>query len=147
LRYYYDVDGVVPNDHYLVAAQIIKAVAASDGVFSDQERDAFIAIFRSAGTPDWILDEFDDIDAFSVKISDLLPQMSGNTYIANTHIVYAATAISAADSFASTEQSQVESVGSYLQVSQSDVSGIIENTLAENAGRVGRLRFMGGQSF
>lgn len=147
LKYYYNVDGSVPNDHFLTVARILKKVAAGDGEFSPKEREAFFALYVAAGATDDILDQFDAIDVTTVDLDAELEEMKGDHEIALRHLIFASTAISAADGFHKKERALVEKVGHYLRVKQNVIDGIIAGTLRENEGRQQRLKFMGNQHF
>ena len=147
LKYYYNVDGSVPNDHYLTVAKILKKVAAGDGEFSAKEREAFFALYVAAGATDEILDQFDAIDVTTVDLDHELEQMKGDHEVALRHLVFASTAISAADGFHDKERDLVEKVGHVLGVDSHIVHGIIRGTLLENKGRQQRLHYMGNQHF
>lgn len=147
LKYYYNVDGDVPTTHYEACARIIRKVAAGDGVFSPLERQAFVALFVTAGAPDELLREFDQINVADVDLEADLKQMKGDHEIALRHLVFATVAISSADGFHDGERQLVYNVADTLQVDRKAVDEIIAGTLEENAGRQRRLKFMGNQVF
>jgi tellurite resistance protein len=147
LKFLYGVDGSVPISHYKSAARAIIKVAAADGQYSEQEKLAFVTLFRTAGTPDALIAEFGKIDPKTIDLAKELKQQKGDHQIALRHIVFAATYISAADSFHEKEREAVLNVAKELGVPEDAANGIISGTLKENEGRLERLKFMGNQDF
>eukprot|EP01103_Thecamoeba_quadrilineata_P011746 TRINITY_DN2869_c0_g1_i1.p1 TRINITY_DN2869_c0_g1~~TRINITY_DN2869_c0_g1_i1.p1 ORF type:complete len:156 (-),score=40.05 TRINITY_DN2869_c0_g1_i1:599-1066(-) len=147
LKYYYNVDGTPPSEHFITSCRIIIAVAAADGDFSQQERQAFFAILKTAGASDEILDQVAKINAKDVNIDAELPKLKGDHEASRRHLVFAAAAVAVSDGFQGKERETLYKVGEQLGVAKDVVDGIVNGAVKENEGRLERLKYMGNQKF
>jgi uncharacterized tellurite resistance protein B-like protein len=147
LKYYYNIDGNIPAVQFTAFARIIMKVAAGDGVFSELERQAFVALFMSAYTPEEYLAEYLQIDGSTVDLDTEVSTLKGNTQIALRHIIFATVAISSADGFHDAERQLVDEAAVALGVDAEVVDEIVAGTLQENAGRQRRLKVIGNIAY
>jgi tellurite resistance protein len=151
LKYYFNIDGMVPPNDYMASARAIKKIAAADGVLSPLEMQAFIALYRTAGATDAMLQVFENIDVDTIDLEADLKAIRGtdpvHDQISKRHVIFAATAIASADGFHDAERDLIYSAADAIGVPVEAAKGIVLGTLKENEGRDRRLKHMGNQKF